>query len=185
MVPGLLRMKRMRHLERASLAACFAVAFAVGCGTVSVPGGGGGGSGGGAAGTSGGAGSTGGAGTPGSAGATGSAGVTGSAGATGSAGDRGGGGSGAGGNPACTTSSAGCCYTDKDCASNQECVGATCGATGPGVPFVAVAGVCKTRLTDGSKCWQSSDCSHGCTGAQVCPCGAACVVADMPGTCAP
>jgi hypothetical protein len=51
---------------------------------------------------------------------------------------------------------------------------------------VAVAGVCKTRFTgNNTQCWRSSDCAHGCNGAQVCPCGAACLVADMPGTCGP
>jgi hypothetical protein len=84
------------------------------------------------------------------------------------------------------TSMAGCCYLDEDCASGEECVGAECGELSPGAPPVAIAGVCKQRFPSVStQCWQASDCADGCTGVQVCRCGAACLVADMAGTCNP
>lgn len=145
--------------------------------------GGGSGSGGQGSGGSLGTGGSGGRGSGGMAGAR-SGGTGGPGGLSGS----GGGSGGIGGttrNPSCTTSPVGCCFLDLDCAANQECVGAICGAAGIGVPFVAVSGVCKTRfLTGGIQCWQNSDCAHGCLFPRVCPCGAQCLLADAPGTCA-
>lgn len=121
----------------------------------------------------------------GKAGAGGStAGAGGNASGGSSAGMGGNGGAGGERNPTCLPKSAGCCYLDEDCASTEECVGAECGLLAPGAPPVAIPGACKTRFASGStQCWQASDCAKGCTGAQVCGCANACLVADMPGTC--
>jgi hypothetical protein len=165
------------------LALCFG--FESGCGSGSAASDGGSGSGGSAAGQGGGTAGAGGA-------ASGSGGASGKGGSPGvDAGSAGGGGGGAvdaGRNPACVPSATqtGCCFIDADCAAGEECVGATCGSLGQGVPFVAVPGVCKMTFADNTnQCWQDSDCAHTCTGPQVCRCGASCFAADMPGTCAP
>lgn len=62
-----------------------------------------------------------------------------------------------------------CCKQDSDCKSNA-CAGTTC-VNGDG-------------LKPG-QCWTTSQCPAGtaCKGANVCPCGAMCLVADKPGTC--
>lgn len=62
-----------------------------------------------------------------------------------------------------------CCKQDSDCNSNA-CAGTTC-VNGDG-------------LKPG-QCWTTSQCPAGtaCKGANVCPCGAMCLVADKPGTC--
>jgi hypothetical protein len=86
----------------------------------------------------------------------------------------------------CVTTKAGCCYVDQDCGANEECVNAECGALAPGAPPVTIPGVCKTRFATGStQCWRDADCAHHCTGWQICPCNASCIVADTPGTCGP
>ena len=162
-----------------------------GAGTTGTGGTGGrGGGGAGDTGGRGGAGNTGGrGGAGGSAGdAGGRGGGAGSAGGRGGSGGNSGGTGGAGGerNPTCLPKSAGCCYLAEDCASTEECVGAECGSLAPGAPPVAIPGACKTRFASGStQCWQASDCAKGCTAAQVCGCGNACLVADRPGTCNP
>ena len=69
----------------------------------------------------------------------------------------------------------GCCMDDLDCPSGERCVLEACGVT---------AGLCKSAPpTPG--CWTDEDCVAGerCDGANICPCGVACFVADMPGTC--
>ena len=110
---------------------------------------------------------------------------SGAAGTGGGGGQDGGSDTGSTRNPTCVTKMAGCCYLDEDCSDGGECVGATCGTFGVGVPAVAIPGVCKQRFAAGStQCWQDTDCPHRCTGAQVCNCGQACLVADTPGTCA-
>jgi hypothetical protein len=60
----------------------------------------------------------------------------------------------------------GCCSSDEECASR-----------------ICVSGVCKVASAGG--CWRSKDCGAGavCSGASVCPCGAACLLPDQPGTC--
>ncbi len=62
-----------------------------------------------------------------------------------------------------------CCKHDSDCKSNA-CAGSIC-VNGDG-------------LKPG-QCWTTSQCPTGtaCIGANVCPCGAMCLVADKPGTC--
>lgn len=76
----------------------------------------------------------------------------------------------------------GCCATDADCGRGYCAPAQTC--TG-GV----ATSVCKTRPADLSECWRDSDCpavggrEGVCRGATICPCGAACLVADAPGTC--
>jgi hypothetical protein len=95
----------------------------------------------------------------------------------GNAGDRGGIG-GAGG----CTAQAGCCAVDHDCSSGQECVGGTTCSAG-----AAASGVCASKPSQAGRCWRDDDCSGSagrCVGAQICPCQAACLVADSPGTCA-
>jgi hypothetical protein len=147
----------------------------------------GGASGAGAGGASGTGGSRGTGGATGSGGAGGGAGGSrGTGGATGSGGAGGGGTGGAsrgtggaGGVAACSSPPTSCCFGDGDCGANEECVGARCNTTDP------AAGVCKQRL-DRGQCWQSSTCPFPpglCGGAQVCPCGAVCLVPDTPGTC--
>jgi hypothetical protein len=122
----------------------------------------------------------------GAGGASGTGGSRGTGGATGSGGAGGGGTGGAsrgtggaGGVAACSSPPTSCCFGDGDCGANEECVGARCNTTDP------AAGVCKQRL-DRGQCWQSSTCPFPpglCGGAQVCPCGAVCLVPDTPGTC--
>jgi hypothetical protein len=78
----------------------------------------------------------------------------------------------------------GCCGADSDCTALQECAGPACSGAG-----AKATGVCKTRPTSASgSCWTNADCTSGagsgtCAGASVCPCGSACLVADMTGTC--
>ncbi|HEX2672936.1 MAG TPA: hypothetical protein VHM25_18760, partial [Polyangiaceae bacterium] len=60
-----------------------------------------------------------------------------------------------------------CCLSDDDCPDQGECV----------------AGVCKAPPSEG--CWRDDDCpgSSGCVMANICRCGASCLVADSPGNC--
>lgn len=69
----------------------------------------------------------------------------------------------------CVPKSANCCRDAGDCKDGAECV----------------KGVCKTPPGSGG-CWTDRDCPTGgsCSGAMVCACGAACLVADTPGLCA-
>lgn len=69
----------------------------------------------------------------------------------------------------------GCCFADTDCAG-LRCYGVTCSA--------GSEGACKPAGS-AAKCWGDRDCSVGqsCKGAGICPCGAACLVADRPGSC--
>ncbi|MSP16510.1 MAG: hypothetical protein EXR73_07865 [Myxococcales bacterium] len=69
----------------------------------------------------------------------------------------------------------GCCMDDLDCAGEERCVLELCGIT---------AGLCK-RAPPPPSCWTDEDCVAGrrCEDANICPCGALCLVADMPGTC--
>jgi hypothetical protein len=90
------------------------------------------------------------------------------------------GGGAGGGAVACTTREPGCCFRDGDCAAGEECVGAICTVT------ELNPGVCKMRPASSGGCWHNADCPSPpgvCTGAQVCPCGAACLVPDTLGTC--
>jgi hypothetical protein len=84
-------------------------------------------------------------------------------GGSGVAGQGGGGPAGAGG------TGFNCCTDDLSCgeAIYQNCVN----------------GVCKEP--EAGKCWDDDECEIGqsCMGASVCPCGAACNVADSPGVC--
>jgi hypothetical protein len=73
----------------------------------------------------------------------------------------------------------GCCFEDRHCATRSEvCVNADCEARRPGV--------CKSLSSLGrGECWRDADCPAGmtCRGAIICPCGAVCIIADMPGRC--
>jgi len=74
----------------------------------------------------------------------------------------------------------GCCFVDRDCTGPRErCVGSVCDASGEGV--------CKADPPGADTCWDDKDCRAGttCMSANICPCGAACFVADMPGVCVP
>ena len=83
-----------------------------------------------------------------------------------------------GGRGACSKP-AGCCASDADCPPTEECVSPTACVSGQ------VTGVCKTKPTSVTTCWRPEDCQfRQCFGAQVCPCGAACLVADQIGGCA-
>jgi len=106
------------------------------------------------------------------------------------AGGQGGGGAGTGGSAGTSGVSCpgpaphGCCLKDDDCPIGnqgvQSCVTTACQSS-------SVAGVCKPQIpSDSAQCWSDADC-HGterCMGAQVCPCGAACLLADQIGHCA-
>ena len=127
----------------------------------------------------------GGGGATGSGGASGSGGSIGSGGATGGGGGRGGdglgglgGGGASGGHDGCIVP-AGCCSSDADCLPTEECVNPTVCAAGQ-----MAGGVCKPKPTPITACWRNEDCAFRvCFGAQVCPCGAACLVADKLGGC--
>jgi hypothetical protein len=70
----------------------------------------------------------------------------------------------------------GCCLSAMD-----DCgVGAVCVH---GENRVIDAGRCMPLTAEG--CWDDSQCGAGetCEGENICPCGAACLVADSPGTC--
>jgi hypothetical protein len=104
-----------------------------------------------------------------------------------------------GGTWACTTGSF---YSGEQCDGSKcggpcslPCPMGCCGpasnscTTSVGKPgecvHAGVTGTCKdpTELKPG-QCWTSADCGPAtCQGANVCPCGAACLVADKPGTC--
>lgn len=72
----------------------------------------------------------------------------------------------------------GCCFEDSQCShiKGGECVGEVCSS--------GQAGVCKGPTKTG-QCWEQDDCGRGqqCVGANICPCGAKCLVPDSPGTC--
>lgn len=74
----------------------------------------------------------------------------------------------------------GCCFDQADCDVGLDCYGVgSCSA--------GAEGRCLAPPVVGA-CWADSDCRGGtprCVGASVCPCGASCLVADAPGTCAP
>jgi len=78
----------------------------------------------------------------------------------------------------------GCCLKDDDCPVGNQgvqiCVTTACQAG-------SVAGVCKPQIpSDSTQCWSDADCygTERCVGASVCPCGAACLLADQIGHCA-
>jgi hypothetical protein len=74
----------------------------------------------------------------------------------------------------------GCCFLDADCTGPREgCVRSVCSEGGEGV--------CKADPPGPDTCWDDKDCRAGttCMSANICPCGAACFVADMPGVCVP
>ncbi|MCZ7682706.1 MAG: Kazal-type serine protease inhibitor domain-containing protein [Sandaracinaceae bacterium] len=80
------------------------------------------------------------------------------------------------------TPAGGCCFDDADCSASgvgrrQRCEGATCAA--------GSEGVCVPTGIAPGRCWSDRDCAPGetCTGVTLCPCGALCIVPDMPGTC--
>jgi hypothetical protein len=69
----------------------------------------------------------------------------------------------------CVPKDMGCCRDDSDC-------------TGTTTPR-CVAGRCLEPAPAGG-CWSDRDCfGHDCEGEQVCPCGASCLLPDVPGTC--
>lgn len=73
----------------------------------------------------------------------------------------------------CAGGPGGCCSDAKGCASGSTCAG---GGTNK---------ICKSQaeLSPGG-CWADADCMGGtCKGANVCPCGAMCLVADKQGSC--
>lgn len=75
------------------------------------------------------------------------------------------------------TPRSGCCFEGGQCGgAGSRCVGARCAAGGEGT--------CEALLGP-PNCWQDSDCRLGrvCVGVTRCPCGAACVIPDRPGTC--
>jgi hypothetical protein len=73
----------------------------------------------------------------------------------------------------------GCCASNADCTSAQECAGTACSTDGTSM------GVCKSHPSVSGQCWRDSDCASPspCSGQRVCPCGAACFLADSPGAC--
>jgi hypothetical protein len=68
----------------------------------------------------------------------------------------------------CVPNDASCCRTNEACMTGYECV----------------AGVCKLQPAVGM-CWDDRRCVGGtkCKNAQVCPCGAACLLPDVMGQC--
>ena len=65
-----------------------------------------------------------------------------------------------------------CCGGGKACALGKVCV----------------TDVCKdSKGLQAGQCWSAQDCSKGqpCEGADVCPCGAMCLLPDKPGSCKP
>ncbi len=73
----------------------------------------------------------------------------------------------------CVDKPGGCCANGTSCAAGESCV------HGPDK--------CKSQAElKAGQCWIDSDCAKGtgtCKGANVCPCGAMCLVADKAGTC--
>lgn len=101
------------------------------------------------------------------------------------------------------------CWSDSDC-GNGSCSGASicpcgvacaladspgtcnqpvCSCEGKPCPSDSVCtakGICEqTSGLKAGQCWTDAQCAAGssCTGANICPCGAMCFVADKPGTC--
>jgi hypothetical protein len=72
------------------------------------------------------------------------------------------------------------CYFDYHCPDGERCYAAACGMQ----VDTPAPGTCRTP-PGGDGCWGKEDCgiSKTCEGAQTCPCGSACLVADTPGTC--
>jgi hypothetical protein len=68
----------------------------------------------------------------------------------------------------CVPNGFGCCRTNSNCPLGQRCIDGMCKAP-PGM----------------NRCWTDRECSFGskCIGAQICPCGTACALPDVPGTC--
>lgn len=72
----------------------------------------------------------------------------------------------------------GCCFDDGDCGSrSQRCARESCTRGGEGS--------CVTTLLEPGTCWETADCLRGevCVGADICACGARCLVPDSPGRC--
>ena len=71
----------------------------------------------------------------------------------------------------CSDNPGSCCGGDKgSCTSSEVCI--------------ASAHICKPSGIQAGTCWTNDDCKVGtCEGASVCPCGAACALADRMGTC--
>ncbi len=71
----------------------------------------------------------------------------------------------------------GCCFEDAQCGRGEICVGEVC-STGQ-------AGTCVGSALRDGECWEDGQCRRGerCRGAQICPCGLACLVPDSPGRC--
>ena len=72
---------------------------------------------------------------------------------------------------------AGCCFEDSQCSRGGLCVGEDCRS--------GQAGVCVDGNLARGECWEDAQCGRGevCDGAQICPCGFACLVPDSPGRC--
>ena len=72
----------------------------------------------------------------------------------------------------CTTEFPGCCFEDHHCPGGQYCA-----------DQLGAMGVCKD-LPGPGECWEDGDCPAGfCAGADICPCGMDCAVADQVGLC--
>jgi hypothetical protein len=72
----------------------------------------------------------------------------------------------------CTTEFPGCCFEDHHCPGGQYCA-----------DQLGAMGVCKD-LPGPGECWEDADCPAGfCAGADICPCGMDCAVADQVGLC--
>jgi hypothetical protein len=115
----------------------------------------------------------------GSSGSSGAGGVGGGAGGAGGGSSAGASGGSAGGPVCMPPATGGCCLADQDCSAGR-CEGVTCAPNGP------KGGVCERGLQAVSnECWRDTDCVGGtCVGARICPCNAACLLADQPGECA-
>jgi Kazal-type serine protease inhibitor domain len=74
------------------------------------------------------------------------------------------------------TAATGCCFDDLGCAGGERCVNAVCSVGGEGTCV---------RILGGSSCWEDGDCPErrACLEARICPCGATCAEADVPGRC--
>ncbi|MDP3278790.1 MAG: Kazal-type serine protease inhibitor domain-containing protein [Deltaproteobacteria bacterium] len=73
-----------------------------------------------------------------------------------------------------------CCFADSDCGRGTYC--APLNACTGGV----ATGVCKSPPLVAGQCWRDSDCGavgRRCMGANICPCGAACLLPDSAGRC--
>ncbi len=76
----------------------------------------------------------------------------------------------------CAPVAPGCCASNKDCKAPLVC--------GPAIGMTKSRCKDPTQLKKG-ECWSDAQCGGAkCSGASVCPCGAACFAPDKPGTCA-